>query len=482
MREGDATVVWRTFQKVFMPRPKHTAPPLRAAVPALRTIAERRAIGSARREQCARSLLSALSPPAPDRDVLRVLTAESAGRLPDLIPIRYGRMLPSPFAFLRGAAAVMMGDIGRLPRTGIETQLCGDCHIRNFGGFASPERSLLFGINDFDQTLPGPFEWDVKRLAASVIVAARDEGVAERQCLEAAAAVARAYRKRMDEFAKLDAMDVWYFRIGAQAVVDAASDAKTRRRRQALVDKAARHTAEKSFEAMAHVVGGVTRIRDQRPLIYHLPEVRHFEDEVAGFFDRYLRTLPEERRALLNRFTLVDVAAKVVGVGSVGLRCAVALLMAGADDPLFLQLKEARRSVLEPYTGKSPHRNQGLRVVVGQHLMQAGGDLFLGWFREPDLKTDFYVRQYNDMKFSLDSSGFSAADFVDYAQVCGWELARAHAKAGDAAMISGYLGRGDAFDKAIAKFATAYADRTESDHRSFVDAVKAGKIEAHAGE
>jgi uncharacterized protein (DUF2252 family) len=465
-----------------MSKSKHTAPQSSPAKPGLPTIAERKAVGNARRKQCPRSILARLEPPSPRRDLLAILHRDNAGRLPELIPIRHGRMLPSPYAFLRGAVAVMMEDIGRLPRTGIETQLCGDCHIRNFGGFASPEQALLFGINDFDQTLPGPFEWDVKRLAASVVVAAREQGVSDKNCVEAATAAARTYRERMAEFARMRAMDTWYFRIEAKALVEMADKTKTRRKRQTLIDKAAQHTSEQTFKKLAHVVDGVPQIRDQPPLIYHLQDVRHFENEVRAFFEHYVATLPEERRVLLNWFTLVDVAAKVTGVGSVGMRCAIALLMSGADDPLFLQLKEARPSVLEPFAGKSRQKNQGLRVVLGQHLMQAASDIFLGWFREPKLKTDFYVRQLNDMKFSLDSDEFSAQDFVDYAQICSWELARAHAKAGDAAMISGYLGNGDAFDKAIAKFAVAYADRTESDHQVFVNAVKSGKLKATVEE
>ena len=461
-----------------MSKRKHTAPQSSSAKPDLPTIAERKAIGSARRHECPRSVLARLEPPSPRRDPLTILRKDSAGRLPDLVPIRYGRMLPSPFAFLRGAVAVMMEDIGRLPRTGIDTQLCGDCHVRNFGGFASPEQALLFGINDFDQTLPGPFEWDVKRFAASVVVAARDQGVSDKNCVEAATAAARTYRQRMAEFARMHAMDIWYFRIEAKALVEMANNTKTRQKRQTLIEKAAQHTSEKTFRKLTQVVDGAPQISDQPPLIYHLKDVQHFENEVRAFFEYYLKTLPDERRVLLNWFTLVDVAAKVTGVGSVGTRCAIALLMAGADDPLFLQLKEARPSVLEPFAGKSRQKNQGLRVVIGQHLMQATNDPFLGWFREPDLKADFYVRQFNDMKFSLDSDEFSAQDFVDYAQICGWELARAHAKAGDAAMISGYLGNGDAFDKAIAKFALAYADRTESDHQLFVNAVRSGKIQA----
>lgn len=465
-----------------MSKPKDTTPPSRSPSPAPLSVAERKAIGNARRENCPRSLLAKLEPPALRRDPLAILRKDNAGRLADLIPIRHGRMLPSPFSFLRGAVAVMMEDIGRLPSTGIKTQLCGDCHVRNFGGFASPEQALLFGINDFDQTLPGPFEWDVKRLAASVVVAAREAGVSDRNCSDGAMAAARTYRERMAGFARMDVMDIWYFRIGAVELVKMANNPRTRKKRQALIDKAARHTAEKTFATLAQMAGEKPRIIDQPPLIYHLSDVKHFESEVRAFLLRYAKTLPEERRVLLSRFTLADVAAKVVGVGSVGMRCAVALLMAGVDDPLFLQIKEARRSVLEPYAGRARHPNQGLRVVVGQHLMQAASDIFLGWFREPDLKTDFYVRQLNDMKFTLDSGAFSAEDFVDYAQVCAWELARAHAKAGDAAMISGYLGNGDAFDKAIAKFAVAYADRTESDHGVFVAAVKSGKIKATAKE
>jgi len=450
-------------------------------LPDLPTLAARKAAGSARRAHCPRSALARFGAAPARRDLLSILRRDSAGRLADLVPIRYGRMLPSPFAFFRGAVAVMMEDIGPSPRTGIDTQLCGDCHIRNFGGFASPEQSLLFGINDFDQTLPGPFEWDVKRLAASIVVAAREQGVSDRNAAAAAAAAARTYRERMAEFAAMSAMEIWYFRIEARALAGMLRNAKSRRKLEATLDKAARHTSLQTFGKLARIVDGVPRIADQPPLIFHLPDVRHFEHEIGSFFELYVKSLPAERRALLSRFRLVDVAAKVTGVGSVGTRCAIALLMSGAGSPLFLQLKEARRSVLEPWAGPVRRGNQGLRVVLGQHLMQAASDLFLGWFRDPDLKSDFYVRQFNDMKFSLDSGEFSAQDFVDYAQICGWELARAHAKAGDAAVISGYLGRGQAFDRAMAHFGLAYADQTVADHAWFVEAVKAGKIQAVTG-
>lgn len=465
-----------------MDNSQHIALRMHAVQSQLPTPARRRKRGVERRLDCPRSALARLDPPPAGRDPIALLQHADKGRLRDLLPIRYGRMAVSPFAFLRGAVAVMMEDIGRLPHSGIATQLCGDCHIRNFGAFDSPGLGLLFGINDFDQTGPGPFEWDVKRLGASIVVAAREQGIAEKRASEAALAAARSYRRRIAEFAAMRTLDIWSFRIEARALVDIAGDARLRRERQQLIDAAAARSPAKTLRKLARVSAGEVRIRDRPPHIYHLDGVAHFADEVRDFLGSYLATLPAERQVLLGRFQLADVAAKVTGVGSVGLRCAIALLLAGPEEALFLQLKEARPSVLARYFPSASIRNEGLRVVTGQHSMQSVADPFLGWFRDPGLKADFYVRRYDDIKFSLDSTGFSATDFIDYAQVCGWELARAHARAGDAAVIAGYLGRGDAFDKAIARFAADYADRTESDFRLFAAAIRAGTIDAVPAE
>ena len=433
------------------------------------------ASGKAFRSQMPRSAHAAL--PATRRDPIELLRASNAGRLTHLVPIRYGRMLHSPFTFLRGSAAVMAWDLGHKPHSKLTTQLCGDCHLGNFGGFASPERALLFGINDFDETLPGPFEWDIERLAASFVVAARSSGLSERICRDAGASVVRTYRMRMAELAAMRAVEQWYHPLEMNTLAQLAKSAETRRRRRKLIAAARQRTSDRVFPRLAGLVKGRPRIFDHPPLIYH-PGNPAFAREAAQFWKRYVETLPEERRVLLDRYRLMDMAVKVVGVGSVGTRCAIALLMAGPEDPLFLQIKEARPSVLAPYAGKSLYANDGLRVVVGQRILQAASDIFLGWSRLESPRVDFYVRQLRDMKVSLDLETMSAAEFVEYAEACGWALARAHAKAGDPAVIAGYLGRGDAFDRAITDFAVAYADRTESDHAALVKAVKAGRVHA----
>ena len=446
--------------------------PRTASIP---TLADRMAAGKALRAQMPRSAHALLS--AQRRDPVQLLQASNAGRVTHLVPIRYGRMLHSPFTFLRGSAAVMAWDLGHRPHSKLFTQLCGDCHLGNFGGFASPERALLFGINDFDETLPGPFEWDTARLAASFVVAARNAGIAERICKDAAATVVRTYRTRMAELGNMRAIDQWYHPLEMNTLAQLARSAETRRRRRNLINEARKRTSDRIFPRIAEVVGGKVRIADHPPLIYH-PRNAAFARESAQFWKRYVETLPEERRVLLDRYRLVDMAVKVVGVGSVGTRCSIALLMAGADDPLLLQIKEARASVLEPYAGKSRYPNNGLRVVVGQRILQAASDIFLGWSRLESTRVDYYVRQLRDMKVSLDLEAMSAGEFVEYAEACGWALARAHAKAVDPAIIAGYLGRGDTFDRATARFAVAYADRTESDHLALVKAARTGRIRA----
>ena len=439
------------------------------------TLAERMAAGKALRMHLPRSACAAW--PQSRRDPVALLQASNAGRLTHLVPIRYGRMLHSPLNFLRGSAAVMAWDLGQAPRSRLVTQLCGDCHLDNFGGFASPERSLLFGINDFDETLPGPFEWDLQRLAASFVVAARMRGANARACRDAAATAVRTYRTRMAELAAMHALDQWYLPLEMNALERVAKSAQTRRRRRKLIAQAHLHTSSNVFPRLTQLVAGRPRIVDRPPLIYH-PKNPAFEREAASFWKRYVETLPEERRVLIDRYRLIDMAVKVVGVGSVGTRCAIALLMAAPEDPLFLQLKEARASVLEPFAGRSRYANHGLRVVVGQRILQAASDIFLGWSRLETPAMDFYVRQLRDMKVSLDLETMSVGELVEYAEACGWALARAHARAADPAVIAGYLGRGDTFDRAITEFAIAYADRTERDHEALGKAVKAGRIHA----
>jgi uncharacterized protein (DUF2252 family) len=385
-------------------------------------------------------------------------------------------MLQSPFAFLRGSASVMAFDLAKGPTTGIRVQACGDCHLLNFGAFATPERHVIFDINDFDETLPAPWEWDIKRLAASIMVAGRYRNFGERQCAEAVLMAVRAYRENLAEYATWPELQVWYARIDAEQMVAKASKAKPSRPEADGDARAAANMSARLLPKLTEVVGGKRRIKDQPPLVYHPRREKAFSRQVRAAIQQYRRSLPAERRALVDRYEVIDAAMKVVGVGSVGSFCAVALLDADVDDPLFLQLKQARSSVLEPYAGRSVYRNQGERVVVGQRLMQSASDMFLGWSRIGKPPVDFYFRQLRDMKVTVNLDTLPFAGFVNYAHYCGWAVARAHAKAGDATAISGYLGRNDAFDEALRRFARAYADQTEQDHAALVKAVKSGRI------
>jgi uncharacterized protein (DUF2252 family) len=385
-------------------------------------------------------------------------------------------MLQSPFAFLRGSASVMAFDLAHTAITGMRVQACGDCHLMNFGAFATPERHVIFDINDFDETLPAPWEWDIKRLAASIMVAGRYCGFAERNCSEAVLTAVRAYRENLAEYATWPKLQVWYARIDAEQLVAKALDAKPSRR---LVDadaRAAANTSARLLPKLTEVVDGKRRIKDEPPLVYHPQHDKAFSGHVQAAIQQYRRSLPAERRALVDHYQVIDAAMKVVGVGSVGTFCAIALLQADVDDPLFLQLKQARASVLEPYVGKSAYRNQGERVVVGQRLMQSASDMFLGWSRIGKPPIDFYFRQLRDMKVSVNLDTLPLTGFMNYAHYCGWAVARAHAKTGDASTISGYLGSGDAFDQALRRCARAYADQTEQDHAALVKAVKSGRI------
>jgi uncharacterized protein (DUF2252 family) len=410
------------------------------------------------------------------RDPIAILAETDRGRIPTLVPLRYARMLQSPFAFLRGSASVMAFDLAQSPTTGIRVQACGDCHLLNFGAFATPERHVIFDINDFDETLPAPWEWDIKRLAASILVAGRYRGFAERQCSEAVLTAVRAYRENLAEYATWPELQVWYAHIDAEQMVAKATKAKLS---LAGADGDARVAANMSarlLPKLTEVVAGKRRIRDEPPLIYHPRREKAFSGAVRDAIHRYRRSLPAERRALVDHYEVVDVAIKVVGVGSVGTFCAIALLQADVDDSLFLQLKQARPSVLEPYAGKSVYRNQAERVVIGQRLMQSASDMFLGWSRIGRPPVDFYFRQLRDMKVSVNLDTLPFAGFINYAYYCGWAVARAHAKTGDAALISGYLGRSDAFDEALRRFARAYADQTDEDHAALVNAVESGRI------
>jgi uncharacterized protein (DUF2252 family) len=409
-----------------------------------------------------------------------LLKESDKGRLSELIPIRYGRMVRTPFTFYRGAALNMAADLAVTPISGLRVQACGDCHLLNFGDFATPERRIVFDINDFDETLPAPWEWDVKRLAASFVLACRNNGFNKASAHDAVLACVRSYRQRMAEYSQMPALDVWYASIEVEKVLPTIKDKEARRRHQKMVAKArARSVLEHEFPKLAAREGSVPTIKDSPPLIYH-PHERGVEELLTRAREAlagYRESMQEDRRVLIDRFELKDIAIKVVGVGSVGTFCCVTLLMASEQDPLFLQVKEARSSVLEAYAGKSIYPNHGQRVVNGIRLMQSASDIFLGWTKGK-LGRHFYVRQLKDVKVGVQVELLTPGVMIQYAEICGWTLARAHARSGSPAQISGYLGKSDAFDKAVAAFSIAYADQSERDHAILKKAVRAGRVEA----
>jgi uncharacterized protein (DUF2252 family) len=423
--------------------------------------------------------------PASDRpDPVDLLQAQARDRLPELLPVRYTRMMASPFAFLRGSAIIMAQDLAGTPQSGIRAQLCGDAHLMNFGAYASPERTLLFDLNDFDETLPGPWEWDIKRLAVSFVVAGRDNGFDAADCRNAAQASVASYRQRMAEFSEMGELEVWYSRIGEEEIrgllTEARAGKKTTKKLSKNVQKARSRDSLQALSKLTTVVDGRRRIIDDPPLLVRIPEGDELRGQVNAILESYKRTLQEDRRHLLDRFRFVDAARKVVGVGSVGTRAFVVLLE-GRDenDPLFLQVKEAGASVLEGYLKSNTYEHHGHRVVAGQRLMQAASDIFLGWFRGTEGR-DFYWRQLKDMKGSAKVESMSADELVLYAGLCGWALARAHARSGDRVQIAAYLGKSERFDHAVADFAVAYADQTERDHAALLAAVQSGRVAADA--
>ena len=438
-------------------------------------IEARLSMGKDLRQGTPRSSHAEWSPAVGRPDPIEVLKNSDIGRVPELLPIRYGRMQQSPFAFFRGSAAVMAWDLSKTPVSGARVQACGDCHASNFGGFASPERRLLFDINDFDETLRAPWEWDLKRLAASVVLASRELGLSASACSDSVRRLAASYRQHMREYARMRALEVWYSHMDAEVFIEEAKTATAKKRWEQIEQKARHQTAEHIFPKIADVVNGRTRIVDHPPLIYHPHASELMRKHVIEMFHRYRKSLPDERRVILDRYHIVDVARKVVGIGSVGTRCAVILLMAGEHDPLLLQFKEALPSVLEPYAGKSAYSNHGERVVTGQRMLQSASDVFLGWTRD-DEGRDYYFRQLRDMKMKIELETMKKSDWLEYIEICGWTLARAHARTGDAAVIAGYLGKSDTFDSVIAKFATAYADQTERDHARLVKMIRAGRV------
>lgn len=437
---------------------------------------ERLAAGEALRDALPRRCHATWAPSAKRHDPVDVLAASNRGRVPELVPIRYGRMLRSPFTFLRGSAGLMAYDLASTPTTGLRVQACGDCHLLNFGMFATPERNLVFDINDFDETLPAPWEWDIKRLGVSFSVAARDKGFSDDKALALAITCAQAYRKHLRECSRKSPLDIWYERLDAQTLIDAAPDAKARKMREDLARKARQRIGEYLVPKLAATTDGRHRLIDQPPVLFHWAE-KGAEKRFRDGLEDYRRSLPDAVRVLFDRYRLEDWAVKVVGIGSVGTRCLVALFLSPEGDPLFLQFKEACPSVLAPYAGKSVYKNQGQRVVVGQRLTQSSSDIFLGWAQGRE-GHHFFGRQLRDMKFSLPLDALSFVQFQRYAETCGTVLARAHAKSGDAAGISGYLGKSDTFDQAIGAFSMAYADQTVRDHAALVHAVAKGRIRA----
>jgi uncharacterized protein (DUF2252 family) len=414
--------------------------------------------------------------------------------VPELAPIRYGRMLVSPFTFYRGAAYVMAADLAATARSGLRVQLCGDAHLSNFGVFGSPERRMMFDINDFDETLPGPWDWDVKRLAASMELAGRDNGFSKSARADIVLTTVREYRETMRSFAALRNLDVWYASLDIEQIFDRFRSQVGPRR----LNVAERHVAKartkdsfRAYEKLTREVGGQRRIISDPPVIVPMDELvkgvarEQLEEQVREILRGYRRTLQADRRHLLEGYDFADIAHKVVGVGSVGSRAWIILLL-GRDerDPLFLQAKEAQASVLEPFLGKSEHRHSGERVVTGQRMMQAASDIFLGWQRVKGvdgIERDYYVRQLRDWKFSVDIAALDRVVLTTYGHLCGWTLARAHARSGDRIAIAAYLGKTDAFDEAIAAFAIAYADQAERDHQALALAVKNGRIQAETG-
>jgi uncharacterized protein (DUF2252 family) len=455
------------------------------------TPADRQALGKEARARAARSSHADWTEPRRRRDPVEVLLAQNATREPELVPIRHGRMLASPFAFFRGSAAIMAGDLAATPRSGLEAQLCGDAHLANFGGFAAPDRKLVFDCNDFDETLPGPFEWDVKRLAASLSIAGRDRNFSRKERLGIVLASVQSYREAMRTFAEMRELEVWYQRFDeTEFFRRAASRFAARRveRMRRAVDQAQGKNSLRALAKLTKPGRGAPRIIRDHPLITPVEDLAKGQSarKIAAAFEAMLAafraSLQGDRQRLTGRYRFVHAARKVVGVGSVGRRAWIVLLL-GRDpnDPLFLQAKEAEASVLEPYAGKSAWGNHGQRVVEGQRLMQATSDPFLGWLRGGKIDgepRDYYVRQLWDGKLSVDISSVDPHELEIYARMCGWTLARAHARSGDRIAIASYLGPGPGFDHALAGFAEAYADQNERDHQALVEAVKSGRVKA----
>lgn len=448
--------------------------------PATTTPSERAAAGEAARRVVSREALGEWEPGDDRPDPVEILVEQGRHRVPELLPVRYGRMAVSPFTFLRGAPAVMAHDLSTSPTTPLRTQLCGDAHLSNFGSYGTPERRLIFDLNDFDETLPGPFEWDVKRLCASLLVAARTSGQGEKAGRKAAVAAARTYREHLCELASKDVLDVWYEHVELSEAMQSFAGIVSPKKLAKQLEKTQHRTSSQVLTKLTEIIEGERRIRHQPPVLVPL-DSPEWHDIAQDVLNHYAQTMDDDHALLLGRFRLVEIAMKVVGVGSVGTRCLIALMHGrDEDDVLFLQVKEAEHSVLAPYAGESRYEHQGQRVVAGQRLMQAASDLFLGWTDGP-FGNHYYVRQLRDMKGSVDVDGLSPDGLQRYGELCGRVLGRAHARAADPSAIAGYLGKATRFDEAMGQFAIAYADQTERDHARFLEAIDQGRITAEAG-
>jgi len=456
----------------------------------LTTRDERYAAGKALRSEVPRSSHAEWAPDPERPDPISLLEEANKTRLQNLVPIRFGRMSLSAFTFYRGTADIMAYDLAKTPVSGIQAQLCGDAHISNFGVFASPERRQVFDVNDFDETLVGPWEWDVKRMAASVVLAGRQKGYTAQESRQAAMRCVQRYRESMQQFALMNHLDVWYYHIDVETILAMLRGMSGGKRLQKRVEeasaKASKRTRIETFPKLAETVNGQYQIKDEPPLIYHYDPLDTSKNnldtgEWRAMVRGFLESLSEERRVIVMQYRAVDLAQKVVGVGSVGTRCSIVLCLGGAegDDPLIMQIKEAGPSVLESYLGASHHANHGERVVVGQRMMQAASDIFLGWSTFNGM--DFYARQLRDMKLSAEIETLVPVGFTAYVELCATALARAHARTSDPAKISGYLGNGDTFDRAIATFAETYADQAERDHAALLAAIKEGRVQAQTG-
>ncbi len=451
------------------------------AVPKVRSVmsyAERYAMGKALREKCPRKAHAAWKTPSNRRDAVQQVLDAEKGRVPDLLPLRHGRMARSAFTFYRGAALTMASDLASTPSTGVRVQCCGDAHLSNFGGFATPERKIIFSINDLDETLPAPWEWDVKRLAASFVVACRDNGVSDSAAKDVATTCARTYRESTAQFSEMKTLELWYYALEPDGLPGMGDMNLRKRVMKRIEQERGKSAAEEIFPKLVEHKGKMPIIKDQLPTIFHAKghPPGKIQQVIKDAFSGYRNTLAPSYQSLLNRYEIKDAAIKVVGIGSVGTVCWVALLMAGDGDPLFLQIKEARASVLETYAGASVFPNHGQRVVNGYRLMQPASDMFLGWTQTP--KRHFFLRQLRDTKIGIRVETFQRPEMDLYAKWCGRALALSHARSGSAAMLSGYMGKSETFEQAVADFSMAYADQNEKDHSALERAVQSGKVQA----